>query len=96
MDAPKIKGVIGIEKEAEIRVNFSNFADAMHTMTNSSLMAYTPYCIQVWKNTNSQPHGMVHMVAARDFDMAVGGVGTMRTNPPVRVTARLSITITII
>lgn len=54
---------------------FSDFADAMHTMTNSSLMAYAPYCIQVWKNTNSQPCGMVHAVSATDFDM--GDMGDM-------------------
>lgn len=54
---------------------FSGFADAMYTMKNSSLMAYSPYCIQVWKTNNSQPFGMVHATSAVDFDMQDTGVG---------------------
>ena len=54
---------------------FSEFDAAMHTMINSNLMAYSPYCVQVWKKTHSQPCGMVHLVAAAEFDMKMGGGG---------------------
>ena len=52
---------------------FDSFDAAAHTMQHSSLMAYTPYCVQSWLNGDSRPYGIVHSQEFASFCGASNG-----------------------
>jgi len=61
---------------------FESFAVAAYTVQHSSLLAYTAYCVQSWRNEDSRPYGIVHSSELNSFtDIDNGYIGVCAGNP---------------